>query len=357
MNGLKGLVIMKISSINNIKLNYMNKTVNSTLSNINKNIGLKDLYPANYTNYISFGAKARTNQEKLDFIGKDNFPNQQILDSFKQVIDNDEDKKLYEIHEEYYADLLECKTLNEAKKRYPEFEDVLDAKDVDDNRPHSLLNKVKNGEKEGLCIDDLSLKLLQAHYAKRVGVYADKKFYDFNSGSMRSLFLKLNIKELPKKYMQVMFAETPNFFDGRCDVIKNYWKTAEKRAELSEKHRNYYKQTTAWKSNQDKNYLNSSRKKLKLLASYSESLSTALKINNEFRKKFGDLIEESKDFKVIVYKLDLKEPIIDEDREIIDNFFANAQKEMKNYSWVLGEMRKEILVGLGFEVKGNSDEN
>ena len=108
---------MKISSINNIKLNYSNKTVNSTQSNINKNIDLKELYPFICTNYISFGAKARTNQEKLDFIGENNFPNQEILDSFKQVIDNNEDKKLYEIHEEYYADLLECKTLNEAKKR------------------------------------------------------------------------------------------------------------------------------------------------------------------------------------------------------------------------------------------------
>ena len=348
---------MKISSNNNIKFNSINTLKKVEKNNQTLNFDMKAFYSMNYISNVSFGAKARTNQEKLDFIGKDNFPNQQILDSFKQVIDNNEDKKLYEIHEEYYADLLECKTLNEAKKIYPEFEDVLDAKDVDDNRPHSLLNKVKNGEKEGLCIDDLSLKLLQAHYAKRVGVYADKKFYDFNSGSMRSLFLKLNIKELPKKYMQVMFAETPNFFDGRCDVIKNYWKTAEKRAELSEKHRNYHKQTASWQKNKDKNFLNSSRKKLKLLATYSETLSTALKVNNEFRIKFGDLVEDSKDFKVVVYKLDLKEPIIDEDREIIDNFFANAQKEMKNYSWVLGEMRKEILVGLGFEVKGNSDEN
>ena len=341
---------MKISSINNINFNRLNtqKAVENKSQSLN--LDMKTLYPANYNNYVSFGAMS--NKEKFEYIGEDNFPNQQILNAFKQVVDSGEDKKLYEIHKEYYADLLACKTLDEAKEIYPEFEDVLDAKDVDDNYSFSILNKIKRGEKEGMSINDLSLKLLQNHFGNMVGIYANEKFYDISATSLRSLFMKLNMPELNKKYLKILQIDQPQFLEKRKEFSKKYWSNAQRRVEMSEIHRRS-------NPNFDSNPSNYAKTKDRImeLSKHSELLSTAMKLNPEFRSEFIRAAYSSADFKLVAYKLALGETLVDEDKDSINKFFVERQKEMKNYSWILSEMRKEILTNLGFEVEGTNDED
>ena len=156
---------MKISPIQSYNYNCPNMIrVSNKLSQVNS-VDLKSLYPVNYNNYVSFCA--RTNAEKLKFIGEDNFPNKTILDRYKQGIESGENTNLSDIHFDYYADLLNCETLEEAKELYPEFENVIDAKTLTENfTTRSTFYKVKNGKYEGLTLDNLSLKLLQSHYGR-----------------------------------------------------------------------------------------------------------------------------------------------------------------------------------------------
>lgn len=229
---------MKINAINKYNFHNINKPVNKAVQNPCKNTGLKELYPFGYTNNLSFGAK--TNAEKLKYIGEENFPNETILSRYKETFQNGDDKRLYQIHQEYYSDLLTCETLDEAKALYPEFENVLNAENLEDNKEKSLLNRIKQGEKEGLSANNLSLKLLQSHYGNGAGVNSKDKNYGIDGKSIRSLFSLLNIKELNKKYIMVMYREKPEYAEviskrslkawqdpefrkGRSDDAKKRW--------------------------------------------------------------------------------------------------------------------------------------
>ena len=219
---------MKINAINTYNFNTISLIKKNIELNQTKNVDLKSMYPANYNNYISFCA-GKTNKQKLEYIGEENFPNETILSRYKETIQNGDDKKLYQIHQEYYSDLLTCETLDEVKALYPEFNDVIDAKDIIESKEKSLFNRIKNGEKEGLSADNLSLKLLQNHYAKMAGINAKEKNYDIDGKSLRSLFMQLNIKELHKKYMMTMHRETPEYAAVLSKNTSAAWQNSEYR--------------------------------------------------------------------------------------------------------------------------------
>ena len=103
----------------------------------------------------------------------------------------------------------------------------------------------------------------------------------------------------------------------------------------------------------------SAKDKINYLSRYSETLSTAMKVNREFKFQFSDMVQKSKNLKTVTYKLSLNQPVCDEDKDVINKFFDECKdkKEMKIYSWTLDQMRKELLTGLGFELEGNTDED
>ena len=348
---------MKISAIQFYNFHNINKPVAPTVQTLRKNAGMKELCPYSYTNNVSFGA--RTNQEKMEHIGEENFPNEIILNEFKQVIDNGQDKKLYQIHDEYYADLLTCETLEEAKEKYPEFKDVIDAKTVTNKHPLGILNIIENGQKEGVSIDDLSLKLLQKHYAKRTSISDEDKFYGITVTAIRSLFKTLNIQRINSKYLRVMYAESAQSNLLLPASSSEYWKNPEHKAKQSQVRQKDWKKRLNGKEPTSYSVINSANKKIKELCKYSETLAFAMKVNMEFKTKFSFYLQNSKEFMTVAYKLILNEPIIDEDKDVINKFFdeCHDKKEMKIYSWTLEQMRKELLTGLGFDVEESIDEN
>ena len=94
------------------------------------------VYPKSYYfNNLSFGACSYTPLELIKKIGEENFPNQEIVRRLSELEDN-HDFSLYDIHCGYYGDILDCENLEEVKIFYPEFEDVVDAKDVDLSKLH-----------------------------------------------------------------------------------------------------------------------------------------------------------------------------------------------------------------------------
>ena len=188
---------MKINSINFNNFKYQNNNILKSKLNQTKTLDLKDLYPQNYTNNISFGAK--TNQQKLDYIGEENFPNETILNRYKEVIANGEDKKLYQIHSEYYANLLDCETLDEVKELYPEFKNVSESKNLTSPHKQSIVHKIRANEIPNLSLEDLSLTLLKNHYAKMIGINSIEKNNGIDGKTLRKLFSMLNITELNRE--------------------------------------------------------------------------------------------------------------------------------------------------------------
>ena len=295
---------------------------------------------------------------KIAQINEDDFPNKDILNAYKQVLLSGEDKKLSQIHDEYYADLLSCETLEEAKERYPEFKDVIDAKDVKERHYLSILNSIERGEREGVSLDDVSLKLLQAHYAKRISMFDKDKVYGISSGGLRSLYKQLNIPQI--KYLQAMSLENSAILNyDMSEIIAEYRNSAEKKAKLSEAITKGWERKRSGKKPSVDKILHVARPKINNLCMYSETLATAMKVNKELRLQFSEMIQKSKDLKVITYKLDLNQPLIDEDKDAINKFFdeLKVKKEMQIYSWTLEQMRKELLTNFGFEVEAQTDEN
>ena len=243
---------MKISAIKTYNFHTLNNTVNKTVQNPCENTGMKDLYPVSYSNYISFSAGI-TNKQKLKNIGEDNFPNEQILNRYKQAIINREDIRLYQIHQEYYSDLMKCETLDEAKEKYPEFNDVIDAKDVLYIKKRTFPKVVSEGKVEGLAVEDLSLELLKRHYGQLKGLSVVTAYWNRCQETLVNAFALLNIPIINKKYLLKVSKESPDCFFQSERFKKNIGKLSAKRWETEGYRENIVsKQKQKWQNPQRK---------------------------------------------------------------------------------------------------------
>lgn len=201
---------MHINSISNsYTFNYeKNKTTarkavfkQTAYKNTNRlNLNNLSFYP------VSFGAKS--SKEKLAYIGSENFPNREILKQYQETID-DNNILLCEIHKNFYADLLNCSTLDEAKEKYPEFREAIDANQLDEKESKGIISNIKNGKVEGANIKTLSLDLLKQHYANAYGHAKKEAYFGLSAKTVLSLFEKLNIKPLNREYFLTITRETP----------------------------------------------------------------------------------------------------------------------------------------------------
>ena len=90
--------------------NYNNIPVKQNIKSYKEQNNMKFCsYPSNYyLGNVSFGrTKKLSNEEIIEKIGKDNFPSPVIADKFE----SEKDKSLFEVHNEYYENLKNCKTL------------------------------------------------------------------------------------------------------------------------------------------------------------------------------------------------------------------------------------------------------
>ena len=163
-------------------------------------------YPSNYYLPVSFGRQL-THSEIIDKIGIENFPSPKIAEMFEAQ----PDKTLYEVHKKYYAPLLKCETLEEAKEKYPEFEEVIDAKDVNIDKlgNRNTLRKIAAGKIEGASLDNLSLELLKSRYAHAKGAQNKEFYFNLANVAVYGLFKTLKIKEMNEKYLDCMIHSSP----------------------------------------------------------------------------------------------------------------------------------------------------
>lgn len=116
---------------------------------------------------------------------------------------------LIDIHKKYYEAMKKCTSLNEVKKKFPEFYDVLSDSQVDFSRG-SFGADVKEGLIE--CFDkdeDLSLQILKLYYGDGFSLN-DLKNYT-NGKDIFHTMKKLNIPRQNKTYGHVLKFSDPDY--------------------------------------------------------------------------------------------------------------------------------------------------
>ena len=227
---------MNINNITSLNLNK-NTILKSQKKNTNYSINsiescdfktvtyLKDYY----LNQISFGKQLRAN-ELIDRIGEGNFPSPEIVEKLREL-GISRDYSLYDIHREHYKGLLECQTLDEAKEKYPEFQDVIDAKSFNIKllNQQSTLYKILKGEIPGIDIDNFTLKILKKYYGKLKSTNDKKEYWGITSRTIVKLLTTLNIRILDSKYAAILAHQTSEFRAKQSQATCKQWQDLEYR--------------------------------------------------------------------------------------------------------------------------------
>lgn len=160
---------------------------------------------------VSFTGRVNLN-DRIRALPAEHFPSEGLREYMLANLDDEaEENNILELHREYYSNLLNCKTLAEAKQMYPEFQSVIDSKDIDTTGLNSgnILRKIEDGKYDKLSLDNLSLTLLKKYYGElREIKYSDdsiSKTYNLNPNTVLKLLRQFNIV-FDEKYADVLRA-------------------------------------------------------------------------------------------------------------------------------------------------------
>ncbi len=187
-------------------------------------------FPYNYYN-LSFGRK--TPEELIKKIGEENFPSPVILEKFRNA--DKKDHCLYDIHTEHYKELADCKTLEEAKEKYPELSEVKEAKDVKSSSDMNILNKIEGGGIKGLSLENLSLELLKRHYCYMKITRDNESYFGLNKKTVEKLFDLLHIKKLNIHYINTAVQSKSDLRETHSKSAQEYYSLPERRQQISER--------------------------------------------------------------------------------------------------------------------------
>lgn len=380
MNGKnKVLFQMKISAIQTYNFHNVNKPVVNTVQNLCQNAGMKDLYPVSYNNYLTFTSTQHSNVNRLYYIGEENFPNDYILNRAKQAFANGETTTIYEIHNEYYGDLLNCETLEEVKELYPEFKEVIDAKDLETSN-RGFFGNIKKGNIEGLSMDNLSLRLLQKHYAELKPLGHKDNYWGRHMDVLLSTMEKLNIPPLNSRYVLVVSKQNPNshwqseeykaktsenvkkrFENPDCrkqssERMKKMWQDSEKRAEILAKmnsEENRKRQSELMKARlQDEAFiekLNAGLNTEKAVRN-KELANIALKMawdrHPEIRQQMSEVAHQVCEVSYVFTKISQGQELTDRDKILLADYNKELKARYPESRKIIAQTQKEILAEL-----------
>lgn len=335
---------MRISAIKTYNFHNINKPVNNKFQNSFKNTGMKQLYSFYYTNNISFGV---SNVNKLYHIGEENFPNDYILNKTKQAFTNGETTTIYEIHQDYYGELLNCKTLEEAKEKYPEFKDVLDAKDLPMQKK-GIIKSVQQGKVDGVNICDLSLILLQKHYVDLKNYGSRSDYWNKKSDDVMQVFSQLNIPFLNKRYLYVISKQKPDSFwqdeeykNNAKENMKKNWTDEKFRQKQSEKFKQLWTTENFRKKQRESlNTLKSKNNRILL----NKSLKMAWDMHPEIKDKMSELANGA--VRLVFAKMANGESLTQWDMSLLSEYNKQLYLVMPDATKIIAQTQKEILAEL-----------
>lgn len=303
-----------------VKNNYRQSSVCKYPAVINSNsfTAKTPLYPAKFYSSrfdinFSGGRKTLSLQEQVDRLNLDILP-QNISNAIQNALKTNDKQTLYDIHTELFSPLSECKTLNEAKILYPEFQDVLDAKNLPENLMSPTLIKIKNNKIEGINLENLSLELLKTHYAKGISPNSRDAYFGLSKDASLKIFETLNIKRLDGTYLRLLGDCSP---EKRERVSKSWteekrkqhsitankiWDNQEKRQAQSEKRKNWFQnhpEAAEEISKREKGKTHSAETRAKI----SQSKQQFYKDNPEFAQLRSESFQQHEDFRAVMSEI------------------------------------------------------
>lgn len=196
--------------INPIQINTLhNNSAKIKKNNSNVTIATKSLPMPTSAHYLSFMGgsslnlkESIQNLEKISKEGEDKFP-KGIKEDAQEVIKsgNPENKTLIDVHKNKYSLLKDCYNLDDAKALYDEFSGVISDNQVE-YMPDSFVDRVKKGEVENFNKDeDLAFQLLKLYWADGFSL-TDLKRY--SGTDLYHTLKKFNIPMMDKDYAHVL---------------------------------------------------------------------------------------------------------------------------------------------------------
>ena len=187
---------MKITSINqNIYSRIPQKVSENT---VDKSVNNKNYNPAFYMpNFCA--VKDLTPQYILK--KRSHLLPERVLKSLKEVCENPPKvmPSMKDIHFAVYKKLFESKSLEEAKKLFPEFEGIKDAKELENN-PSCAISAIK----KKMPLEDFSLSILKDLFSFHYEDELVKKYGFTNRSQLIWMLKKLNIPKLQGNYNMII---------------------------------------------------------------------------------------------------------------------------------------------------------
>ena len=116
---------------------------------------------------------------------------------------------LISVHKKFYESLKDCFTLDEAKKKFPEFKDVIPAENVKVHEG-SFIDDFQKGKLEYFDNDeDLSLQLLKLYWGEGFSINDLRRYSD--GKNLRHTLNKLNIPTVDRTYGQLLKLSDPEY--------------------------------------------------------------------------------------------------------------------------------------------------
>ena len=160
-------------------------------------------------------------QDSVSFSGKnlyleakklppESFPSPELRKEILSALEKDKNANIIQIQKDYYHDLLNCETLEEAQEKFPELKKVKNAKDIKESkRGIGVLKEVKSGRYEDLTLENFSLKLVQLHYAEAISFNTktnQDRFFGISLTCMNKISKELSIP-MDKGYRDLLAAK------------------------------------------------------------------------------------------------------------------------------------------------------
>ena len=276
---------MKISSVNIFR--YNNIKPNNTFNSKHKINQESDCFQ------LSFEGKNL--KKTIEKIGKENFPSNSIYDfTLEKSISNPEES-LYEVHKEFYKDLLNCSTLEEAKELYPEeLKDILNVSDLPkETLPMLALKPILGGQVEDVTLDNLSLNIIKQYYAEKTPLRDRKTYFLIGAESLSKLMDMLNIKKYNKSYDNALAHSIPERIEKASKNTKSYFKNnANARENMSKKMHDSYQQNPQKRENVSKKLKQYYKQNPKAKENISKRIKDYYENNPEAREEKSKKLKE-----------------------------------------------------------------
>ena len=179
--------------------------------------------------YLSFGSYKNFRpirlSEALESLKKSEIPQQVQL--FLKKANPDANARLVDVHKDAYKQLLTAESLEEAKKLFPEFENVVEMTSLNPKRiKRGFVREVFEDQIENLSPKECTLKLLKMYYAKAMTWSQVGEQFGTTASAIQHLFRKLGINPLRSYYAKLISQTKSSFTQTRNKLSEIRKRTA-----------------------------------------------------------------------------------------------------------------------------------